>query len=157
MQQSPKPAPKKPSPPPAASGPRPGKKIELGPVPVMSPGNEDLTAHLVKIATANAGERSIARLGLWKRILSLRALRRRWARAAKRSDELAKWGGGSILTFAAGLLIAGQAGWAVPGIAGVALLSFVGGTIFSAIFEARADSLELEEEYLGAVLQETEK
>jgi hypothetical protein len=132
-------------------------KIDLPALKVVSPQKEDLTALAAAIDTALPEARTAIRLGIWQCILAFHGAAKKWKRAARLADGFAKFGGGSLLTLTAGLLIAGQTGLAVLGTAGATLLLFVAGTMFSALFEGWSDRWELEEEHLKAVLQKTDR
>jgi len=109
---------------------------------------------VTEIQDAVPGRLAMTRLGIAHHALRLKCESRRFKRAAKLADGLGKFGGGSLLTATALLLLNGQWGPAVLGTAVLTLILFVAGTIFSLIFEGWSDRAELEEEHLNAVLRE---
>lgn len=95
-----------------------------------------------------------ARLRLRAEELDIRARAQRLRVSARTADNVAKFGGGSLLTATVALLISGSIAWPVAGVAALTLLSFVVATIFAAAFELRAVRADREAEGLAAVLKE---
>jgi hypothetical protein len=74
--------------------------------------------------------------------------------AAKVADNLAKFGGGSLLTTAVALAIGGKFDWLIAFIGCATLLAFVVGTIFAGVLESRAADFDIEADRFIAVRME---
>lgn len=122
---------------------------------LASPQGQDLIELAASVGRASPASRTAIRLEIWDELLSSRQAGRRSRVAAKTADAVAKFGGGSLLTATVLLLITGQSSGWLWGTAALTLLSFIIGTISSAVIEARADGAELEAQRLEVVLQET--
>jgi hypothetical protein len=157
MAPKPEPTPSKPAPAPLTSSPKPKPGFEIRAPRVSRPpvkGRDLLeAARRVKASDDPLAER----VRLRREVLACRRYGHRWRSASRFSDSIAKFGGGSLLTATLLLLIQGTIGAAVVGTAGLTLLLFLGGTIFSTVFESNAAEWDLEADGLEAVLAETER